>query len=120
MSATATITTVKANLADGQVAAQFKVSIIMADLTGSQVKMVDGIPVLDANGNETGDVVCPSVTFDDLAPGSYTVLASRVDQTGADIVTAVSNTFTVAPPAPPVGGTPAQADVPASVTVTVS
>lgn len=71
--------------------------------------------ILDVNNAvvQTTSNVASSVSFDNVAAGSYTATVIAVDQNGANLGTAVSTAFTVA-------GAPATFAAPATVTVTVS
>lgn len=67
-------------------------------------------PIASKRGAET------TVTFEDVAPGTYTVQASRVDSNGVPLGTAVvSDPFTIVDEPATV-----TIDVPASVTVSVA
>ena len=92
------VVTQPAPLADGQTAGQFQLTVTRKDGTGT--------PAVQAV-----DAVTSAVEFDNLTAGDYTVVALRLDTTGATIGSSVSADFTV-----PAGAT---ADVPASVTVQV-
>jgi hypothetical protein len=56
----------------------------------------------------------PTAEFDDVAPGDYTVTASRVDSLGVIIGTPVSGPITVPVP------TPETVDVPVSITLSLA
>jgi hypothetical protein len=98
MKALVTLKTDSIDLVGDQQALQFKVTIAHPDGSSVQRQLVD-------------DPTVP-VTFDDLVPGDYIVLASRIDQTGADIVPPVTASFSIAAPA-----TAVTAQVPVSITI---
>src|ERR1700693_5880758 len=96
MDAILTVNTVAAPMAAGQSAGQFKVSSAMADGSQPQTNMFDApVPTTNPDGtaNDTPPLV---VTFSGIAAGDWVVTASRVDQNGADIATAVTKGFNVA------------------------
>ena len=93
MKAPVSITTVAAPLADGQVAAQYKVSVSRVDGGEVLARLIDSLD--------------EPIIFD-LAPGDYIATASRLDETGADIAAPVTGKFTLTAPV---------AQVPQSVTL---
>lgn len=80
------------------------------------------VALIDAADNtkilQQVDTADLTVTFQNIAPGSYMVAAVRLDATGLAIgKAAVSTAFTIPPDA---GPATVSIDVPASVTVTVA
>jgi hypothetical protein len=102
MQAVISVTTEKADLADGQIAGNYVASIAKTDGTEPQTQTVTD--------------VTSAITFSNLTPGDYTLTVCRQDTTGATIGEPVVNPFTVAgaiAPAP----VAAQTDIPASVVI---